>query len=328
MTAKLTANADTAAYRRTFVDRNRIIKITDRRFHAAWEELRGGRLWITETVAGECVRARNFADLATIRVVPAQLCRTEPPGSMAAIDAAQEVWWIDGWQSATGIVGLRRLGAEQSRKRDALLRRMVPEHFACVDTDEVEQLADARIVAETVTLEEELLLSSNFNRLELDELNRWLRTHGPGTGQPTEGPIHLVDGYIKECMEQTEAGRTLGLKAVIAGFWPEDRSADEDEIIASAVHATARMGKKGAHLDKTGAYLADRPHRPAVEELDRPNHRRDESTRRGTDPGRRKTAPETHGVETRALCRQHAGTRETARRSAVEVPGRRDRGSR
>ena len=262
MTAKLTAYADTAAYRRTFVDRNRIIKITDRRFHAAWEELRGGRLWITETVAGECVRARNFADLATVRVVPAQICRTEPRGSMTAIDAAQEVWWIDEWQSATGIVGLRRLGAEQRRERDALLRRMVPEHFACADTDEVEQLADARIVAETVTLEEELLLSSNFNRLELDELNRWLRTHGPGTGQRTgrrtEGPIHLVDGYIKECMEQTEAGRTLGLKAVIAGFWPEDRSADEDEIIASAVQATARMGKKGAHLNKTGAYLADR----------------------------------------------------------------------
>ena len=258
MTAKLTAHADTAAYRRTFVDRNRIIKITDRRFHAAWEELRGARLWITETVAGECVRARDFADLATIRVVPAQLCRTEPPGSMAAMDAAQEVWWIDEWQSATGIVGLRRLDAGQKHERDALLRRMVPEHFACADTDEVEQLADARIVAETVTLEEELLLSSNFNRLELDEPNRWLRTHGPGTGQRTEGPIHLVDGYLKECMEQTEAGRMLGLKAVIAGFWPEDRPADDDEIIASAVHATARMGKKGAHLNKTGTYLADR----------------------------------------------------------------------
>ena len=59
-------------------------------------------------------------------------------------------------------------------------------------------------------------------------------------------------------MEQTEAGRTLGLKAAIAGFWPEDRAADEDEIIASAVDATARMGKKGAHLNKAGAYLAER----------------------------------------------------------------------
>ena len=73
---------------------------------------------------------------------------------------------------------------------------MVPEHFGCADTDEVEQLADARIVAETVTLGEEILLSSNFNRLEVDELNRWLRTRGPGARQSGEGPIHLVDGYI------------------------------------------------------------------------------------------------------------------------------------
>lgn len=258
MTEKLTAHAGTEAYRRTFVDRNRIVKITDRRFPAAWEELRGAKLWITETVAGECVRARSFDDLAAVRAAPARLCRNEAPGSMAAIDAAQEVWWIDEWQSEAGIVGLRRLDAEQRRERDALLRRMVPEHFGCADTDEVEQLADARIVAETVTLGEELLLSSNFNRLEVGELNRWLSTQGPGAGRSGGGPIHLVDGYIKECMEQTEAGRTLGLKAVIAGFWPEGRAADEDEIIASAVDATARMGRKGAHLNKAGAYLAQR----------------------------------------------------------------------
>ena len=94
---------------------------------------------------------------------------------------------------------------------------MVPEHFECASTEEVEELADARIVAETVTLREELLLSSNFNRIEVDELNEWLRNE-QGIGKSTGGgPIHLVDGYIKECMEQSEAGRTLGVKAVLGG---------------------------------------------------------------------------------------------------------------
>ena len=46
--------------------------------------------------------------------------------------------------------------------------------------------------------------------------------------------------------------------SIEVGLWPEDRAADEDEIIASAVPATARMEKKGAHLNKAGAYLADR----------------------------------------------------------------------
>ena len=58
MTAKQTARAGTGGFRRSFVDRNRNAKITDRRFHAAWEELRASRLWITETVVGGGTRRR------------------------------------------------------------------------------------------------------------------------------------------------------------------------------------------------------------------------------------------------------------------------------
>ena len=69
MTAKLTARAGTGGFRRTFVDRNRIAKVTDRRFHAAWEELRATRLCITETVAGECVGNRRIGNLeAMLRI--------------------------------------------------------------------------------------------------------------------------------------------------------------------------------------------------------------------------------------------------------------------
>ena len=258
VTARLSAQAGSEAYRRTFVDRNRILKVTDRRFHAAWEEMRGGKLWITETVASECVPGRRMDDLEALRTESARLCSTEPHGSIRAKDAAQDVWWIDEWRSENGIVGLRRLNAEQVRERDALLEQLLPEHFGCADRDEVEQLPDARIVAETVTLGEDLLLSSNFNRVEVEDLNAWLRKHAQRIPQTGEGPVHLVDGYIKECMEQTEAGRVLGLQAVLAGFWPEDRGADEEEVVASALMAAGRMTRKGAHLNQTGTYLAER----------------------------------------------------------------------
>ena len=257
MTGKLTAQAGTPHYRRTLVDRNRILKVTDRRFHAAWEELRGAKLWITETVAGECVRARDFSDLDAVRAEAARLATTQPVGSMAAMDAAQEVWWLDEWAAPEGIVGLRRLDERAMRARDALLARMVPEHFGCADADEVAELADARIVAETVVLKEELLLSSNFNRVDVDELNRWLRSHAQGVDANGSGPVHLVDGYVKECMEQSEAGRSLGIRATLAGFWPEDRKADDDEIIASALEASARMTKRRAHLNASGTYIAE-----------------------------------------------------------------------
>ena len=159
--------------------------------------MRGAKLWITETVAGECVRARSFADLGALRAAAAQVCRTEPSGSLERTDAAQEVWWIDEWEAESGIVGPRRLNAEQRQQREALLRRMIPDHFNCIDTEELEQLADARIVAETVTLGEELLHSSNFNRIEVEELNAWLRKDRNAVEGTAEGPIHLVGGYIR-----------------------------------------------------------------------------------------------------------------------------------
>ena len=258
MTAKLTAQAGTGGFRRTFVDRNRIAKITDRRFHAAWEELRASRLWITETVAGECVGNRRIGNLDTMRAEAARICRTEAPATMMARDAAQDIWWIDEWRSTNGIVGLKRLNEEQSRYRDRLLQRMIPEHFECAAQEEVEQLADARMVAEIAALGEELLLSSNFNRVEIEDLNQWLRAQPRSAGKPVQGPIHLVDGYVKECMEQSEAGRMLGLKAILGGFWPEDRDADEDEVMGAALGAAARMQKRGAHLNQAGAYLAEK----------------------------------------------------------------------
>ena len=91
MTAKLTAQAGAEDFRRTFVDRNRILKVTDRCFHAAWEELCACKLWITETVAGECVGSRRIGNLEAMRAEAARVCRTEDPATMTAGDAAQDV---------------------------------------------------------------------------------------------------------------------------------------------------------------------------------------------------------------------------------------------
>ena len=252
MTGKLTAQAGTPHYRRTLVDRNRILKVTDRRFHAAWEELRGAKLWITETVAGECVRARDFSDLGAVRAEAARLATTQPVGSMAAMDAAQEVWWLDEWAAPEGIVGLRRLDERAMRARDALLAKMVPEHFGCADADEVAELADARIVAETVVLKEELLLSSNFNRVDVDELNRWLRSHAQGVDANGSGPVHLVDEYVKECMEQSEAGRSLGINDEGLDHAPGAGKPDRATATRGGTRSVARVAPRAASVPALG----------------------------------------------------------------------------
>ena len=69
---------------------------------------------------------------------------------------------------------MKRLNEAQAECRDRLLQTMIPEHTECAAQEDVEQLADARMVAEIAALGEEFLLSSNFNRIEVEDLNRWL----------------------------------------------------------------------------------------------------------------------------------------------------------
>ena len=255
---KLVAQADSNDYRRTFLDWNRLIKITDRRFHCTWEELRGARAWITPRVARECLSRGDPENLERTRREAVTICENEATRALARRDAAQDIWWIDEWLSTSGIVGLAVLDEHMDEVRTKLLETIPPRLFHTENQETLEATPDARIVAEVVACGAELLLSSNFNTVEIHELNEWLHKSGYATRRDGSGPIHVVDNYVHECMESTEQGRRLGLKAVLAGFWPEDRNCDVDEVRASAMEAIARMQTKGAHLNQTGSYLSEK----------------------------------------------------------------------
>ena len=255
---KLVAQAGSNEYRRTFLDWNRLIKITDRRFHCTWEELRGARAWITPRVARECLSRGDPENLERTRREAVAICENEATRALARRDAAQDIWWIDEWCSTSGIVGLAVLDERMDEVRTELLEKIPPRLFHTENQEALEAHPDARIVAEVVACGAELLLSSNFNTVEIDELNEWLHKSGYATRGEGSGPVHVVDSYVHECMETMEEGRLLGLKAVLAGFWPEDRNCDVDEVQASAMEAIARMQSKGAHLNQTGSYLSEK----------------------------------------------------------------------
>ena len=255
---KLVAPAGSTEYRRTFLDWNRLIKITDRRFHCTWEELRGARAWITPRVARECLSQGTPENLEQTRGQAVAICEDDSTGRLARRDAAQDIWWIDEWRSSNGIVGLQVLDEHMDNIRTELLEKMPHELFHTDSQEALEESADARIVAEVVACGAELLLSSNFNTVEIQDLNAWLHKHRYAASAQGTGPVHIVDNYVHECMETTEQGRTLGLQALLAGFWPEDRNCDAEEVKANATEAIGRMQSKGGHLSMTGAYLKDK----------------------------------------------------------------------
>ena len=254
---KLVAHRSEKEYRKTFLDWNRLIKVTQRRFHCAWEELRGARPWITPRVASEVLSQGDPEDLANTRARAIEICEDASTDRLRRRDAAQDIWWIDEWTSPNGIVGLTHLDAAQKERRNELLEAMPKELFQVDSQDDVADHPDARITAEIVALDAELLLSSNFNTIDISGLNDWLHAHGHAQ-RDTRGPIHVVDDYLHECLTTLEQGRILGMQAVLASAWPEDRGSEPEEVIASAVEATQRMKSPGGHLQQTGTYLEER----------------------------------------------------------------------
>lgn len=257
-TAKMTAQPGSDAYRRTFVDANRLIKITDRRFHCTWEEMRNAKVWISERVAGELLSFGHPRNLKDARAEAIRICENEQSAPLVRGDAARDLWWMSEWEREDGIVGLARTEPDRETLREKLLSEMPPALFHMNKDDNLEEHPDARIVAEVVAARAELLLSSNFRTVEVTAVNDWLKAQGYTAQGGKEGPIHVVDEYVHECMEANEAGRVIGMQSVLSAFWPEDREADTEDVIDAAVAATDIMRKEGAHLNMTGAYLADR----------------------------------------------------------------------
>ena len=206
-------------------------------------------------MARECLSQGTPENLDQTRRQAVAICEDDTTGRL---DAAQDIWWIDEWRSSTGIVALAVLDQHMDDVRTELLEKMPFELFHTDSQEALEETADARIVAEVVACGAELLLSSNFNTIEIDELNGWLHKHRYAPSEQGTGPIHIVDSYVHECMESTEQGRALGLKALLAGFWPEDRNCDPEEVKANAMGAIGRMQSRGGHLSKTGGYLSDK----------------------------------------------------------------------
>lgn len=255
---KSIAHASHAQARRTFLDRNRIVKVTDRRFHCAWEELRGARAWITPTVARECL-VGDAEHLDDMRRTATAVVEEDGLTTLRGRDAAQRLWWMDQWTTEHGIIGLATLAPEQESIRDRLLATMPPRYFNCESQAELDDSSDARLVAEVVALDEDVLLSSNFNTVEVKELNQWLHEHVQDDGRPTsDGPVHLVDNYLKESIETGHQGADLAMRTILGAFWPEVHECSQEDVLANALQATGRFQSPGGHLKLTGAYLQAR----------------------------------------------------------------------
>ena len=69
-----------------------------------------------------------------------------------------------------GVIGLATLIPEQVSIRDRLLATIPPPYFNCESQTELDDSGGARLVAEVVALDEDVLLSSNFNAVEVHDL--------------------------------------------------------------------------------------------------------------------------------------------------------------
>lgn len=136
------------------VDTAELKRHTQRKLHAAWQEIHDNFVHATPTVAEE-LAPEALSTLGTQDISGAELRLQREKAQLGATDAKhlrRQVWWAQMWGNRTSPYRIIKLDSEQSEVARRF-RSMVPSRcFPNTDPDEIPDLNDARIVSEAFAL--------------------------------------------------------------------------------------------------------------------------------------------------------------------------------
>ena len=99
----------TGMMRGTFPDTNRLSLVPQRRFHTAWDEMRGSRVQIVPTVARELTTNVIVDFPQASEPVLAEEAMRETPGSRRRLRLESDLWWTRQWLDSQSNYHLHRL---------------------------------------------------------------------------------------------------------------------------------------------------------------------------------------------------------------------------
>ena len=244
----------------TLFDTTELRRPTQRKLHAAWQEIVGEKVCITGTTASE---------LAPMAAAPT----SGPNGLSAAEDELgrlggrlseqrrsqllRQAWWATMWRSADAPFRLVELEDTQTELCNRILERIDRRCFPGTDPDEYFEVGDPRIVCEAIATGSKMLLTSDMRMIDRIEVNRWAVDNAGHFGLEP-GPVVFDADAMLVRWSDSAAGHQLLLQAALLATWPEDDNAPALEVVKRTQgHIAAMAAGEGGKLQYTAGRICN-----------------------------------------------------------------------
>ena len=233
------------------------LRPTQRKLHAAWQELQGRQVLATPGVAREL--APLAVDVAWMGRPSDAENRLRAGGSRLpkrrGNELRQQAWWGEMWADGKSPYGIVTLTPEQEELAERIRTVIDPACFPNTDPEDIPGLGDAAIVSESMALGAKLLLTSDLRSIDHIEVNRWTVENGTEWGIPAEETLHDADLTFLD-WTKTPAELERWIQAGLLACWPSANNAP---------------GRRGAGQHRRGHWQNDTrrrgqvaPRRPAA----------------------------------------------------------------
>ncbi len=236
---------------------------TARSLHAAWLELEDTRLGMPPTVAEQLAPTSAGAIHTGTNLAATLLEHRRAHGPVPSDSRlAEEAWWWTVWNDPDSpYVALPLLPSHADRVR-ALLDEIDPRGFPGCRPDEIGRNPEARILCETIAVDEWLCLQTDMQFVDHVEVNRWALECGhipAGRRLVYDTDMSLIEWSYKR------DGIHRLLQAGLLACWPEDDSAPAAEVLRRTRHEIGSMMLAG-RLPQTSRRLLNclRTHPDAI----------------------------------------------------------------
>ena len=239
------------------VDTSELKRPTQRKLHAAWQELHGRQVRATPGVA---------AELAPMAVD--SIWRDGPSAAQRELESTearlparrrnelkQQIWWADMWRDPHSPYQVVKLTEAQERLAESIRTEIDPRCFPTTDPDDIPDLNDARIVTESLAIGAKMLLTSNLRSIDHIEVNRWTVEHGREWNLAAEPLLYDADRTFTDWTTEP-AALERWIQSGFLACWPDrDDAAASDVIQHTAAGIEALRRGNGGKLPTAAARL-------------------------------------------------------------------------
>ncbi len=231
---------------KTYFDQNRLLKETDRRFHATDVERVGGFIQIVPAVVARLapqvtIGAWGFTETTLLQAEQIQADR----GNDREVHRLREQrWWTRQWRRPNGLYRVRQLDRAENALAERLLgpHGIPPECFPRAEGALVDD-NDAQIVAQVIAVGGTLLIRSNRVMIREQMLQEWFdRHHNEWPGVQARKLVQRVDPWFCRWWRH-ERGPAVCTRSALAAFWPESTEASPRRVRTHAEAGLAAMAR-------------------------------------------------------------------------------------